>query len=156
MTNHLISSDNLGYAALRLEEELNPGRLAGKPSVVAGFFASNLGDISPNIRGARCELDGRECDNHFKLCEGRQRCFSQGPGVDMFDSTKIIGTRVYEGASKLLHVPGEELVGEIGVVHQFVEMGEETVAKYDPVTREFNSDPVSGCVPAMGYRYHDK
>ncbi|XP_050668641.1 neutral ceramidase-like isoform X2 [Leptidea sinapis] len=154
MTNHLISSDNLGYAALRLEEELNPGRLPGKPSVVAGFFASNLGDISPNIRGARCELDGRECDNHFKLCEGRQRCFSQGPGVDMFDSTKIIGTRVYEGASKLLYVPGEELVGEIAVVHQFVEMGEETVPKYDPVTREFNvSDPVSGCVPAMGYSF---
>lgn len=30
MSNHLISSDNLGYAALRMEQELNPGVLPGK------------------------------------------------------------------------------------------------------------------------------
>jgi neutral ceramidase len=66
--------------------------------VVVGFFASNLGDVSPNLRGARCEFSGVECDNQFLLCAAGERCYSLGPGDDMFESTRIIGTAVYEGA----------------------------------------------------------
>lgn len=66
--------------------------------IVAGFFASSLGDVSPNTRGAQCEFSGRECDNHFLLCGYQERCYSQGPGEDMFESVKIIGTQVFEGA----------------------------------------------------------
>ncbi|XP_026314778.1 neutral ceramidase-like [Hyposmocoma kahamanoa] len=154
MTNHLISSDNLGYASIRLEKTLNPNRPTGHPEIVAGFFSANLGDVSPNIRGARCEFSGDECDNQFKICDAFERCFALGPGDDMFESTRIIGTAVYEGALEVLSSPGQELTGELAVVHQFVEFSEETVAKYDTITKTFNtSDPVNGCVAAMGYSF---
>ncbi|XP_038214636.1 neutral ceramidase-like [Zerene cesonia] len=154
MTNKLVSSDNLGYAAMRLETELNPGRPVGKPAIVAGFLSASLGDVSPNTRGARCEFSGRECDNQFLLCEARELCFSMGPGEDMFQSTEIIGTRVFQAALEVLNSEAEELVGELAVVHQFVEMSEETVPKYDPVSRTFNaSNPVKGCVPSLGYSF---
>ncbi|KOB79229.1 putative ceramidase, partial [Operophtera brumata] len=154
MTNQLVSSDNLGYAALRMEQSLNPGTLAGKAHVAAGFFASNLGDVSPNLSDAECEFSGAYCDNQFFICGAGERCFSQGPGVDMFESTKIIGDAVYEGAMEALNAPGEELRGNLAVVHQFVEMPEEVVPKYDTVTGTFDvNEPVQGCAPAMGYSF---
>ncbi|CAG9785828.1 unnamed protein product [Diatraea saccharalis] len=154
MTNRLISSDNLGYAAITMEKKLNPGALPGKGPVVAGFFTANLGDVSPNIRGARCEFSGDECDNQFLLCGAGERCYSLGPGDDMFESTRIIGHAIYEGAVEAMNSPGEELTGGIAVVHQFVDMPTETGARYDPVTREFKTDQqVHGCVPAMGYSF---
>ncbi|KAI8422810.1 hypothetical protein MSG28_006555 [Choristoneura fumiferana] len=149
MTNLLVSSDNLGYAAIKMEAMLNL-----KGSIVAGFFSSNLGDVSPNIRGARCEFSGDECDNQFLLCAAGERCYSLGPGDDMFESTRIIGTAVYEGAVEALNAAGEELRGDITVVHQFLDMPEQVVSKYDPLTRTFNeSDTVAGCVAAMGYSF---
>ncbi|XP_023951474.2 neutral ceramidase-like [Bicyclus anynana] len=154
MTNRLVSSDNLGYAAYRMEKHLNPGRIAGNPTVVAGFFISILGDISPNLRGARCEFSGNECDNQFLLCAALERCFAKGPGNDMFESTRIIGERVYLGALDALHKPGVELDGELAVIHQFVDMPQEAVPRYDPLLQNFNaSDTVQGCVPAMGYSF---
>ncbi|KAJ2950251.1 hypothetical protein O0L34_g11613 [Tuta absoluta] len=154
MTNSLVSSDNFGYASLLMEKTLNPSSPAGKPDIVAGFFAANLGDVSPNIRGARCEFSGEQCDNQFLLCGLDERCYSLGPGDDMYQSARIIGTAVYEGALEVLNSPGEELTGELAVVHQFVEMAEESVPRYDPVTRTFNeSEPVNGCVAAMGYSF---
>ncbi|KAG6451902.1 hypothetical protein O3G_MSEX007390 [Manduca sexta] len=154
MTNLLISSDNLGYSALRMEAELNPGALPGRPTIVTGFFSSNLGDVSPNTRGARCEFSGAECDNQFLLCRAQERCFSQGPGVDMFDSTRIIGHAVFEGAMDALHYHGEELRGELAVVHQFVDMPAATAYKYDPVANTFDAEkPVNGCFAAMGYSF---
>ncbi|XP_045768235.1 neutral ceramidase-like [Maniola jurtina] len=154
MTNQLVSSDNLGYAAYRMEKTLNPGRPAGKPAVVAGFFSSILGDISPNLRGAQCEFSGNECDNQFLICAALERCFAKGPGNDMFESAKIIGERVYQGAMVALQNPSEELVGEISVIHQFVDMPEQAVPRYDPVLENFNvTEIVAGCVPAMGYSF---
>lgn len=154
MTNQLVSSDNLGYAALRMEKELNPMRMPGKPDIVTGFFSSNQGDVSPNTRGARCEFSGAECDNQFLICNHMERCFSEGPGQDMFESTKIIGTAVFEGAWNALNSPGEELTGKLAVVHQFLRMSDQEVAKYDPVAQTFNeAEKVKGCFPAMGYSF---
>ncbi|XP_060803646.1 neutral ceramidase [Amyelois transitella] len=154
MTNRLVSADNLGYAAMRLEKTLNPDSEAGKPEIVAGFFTANLGDVSPNLEEAQCEFSGEHCDNHFSLCAAGERCYALGPGEDMFESTKIIGTRVFEGALQVLNSPGEELTGNIAVVHQFVDMPEQVVARYDPVTRTFDeNDQVRGCSPAMGYSF---
>ncbi|CAG9129099.1 unnamed protein product [Plutella xylostella] len=154
MTNLLVSSDNLGYSAMMMEKTLNPGMPTGKPAIVAGFFSSNLGDVSPNTRGARCEFSGDECDNQFLLCGASERCYSLGPGDDMFESTRIIGNKVYNGALEALNSPGEELTSHLAVIHQFVEMPEETVARYDPVTKTFDqSEPVKGCVPGMGYSF---
>ncbi|CAH1646438.1 unnamed protein product [Spodoptera littoralis] len=157
MTNQLISSDNLGYAALRMEKELNPRSITGKPEIVAGFFSSNLGDVSPNTQGARCEFSGKECDNQFLICEHMERCFAQGPGQDMVESTKIIGTAVFEGAWEVLNTPNEELeelIGRISVRHQFMKMDEQTVPKYNTIEQTFDNDNmVKGCVPALGYSF---
>ncbi|KAJ8730528.1 hypothetical protein PYW08_001941 [Mythimna loreyi] len=153
-TNRLVSSDNLGYAAIRMEKELNPRSMTGKPEIVAGFFSSILGDVSPNTRGARCEFSGKPCDNQFTICDHMERCFSEGPGQDMFESTKIIGTKVFEGAMNALNSPGEELTGEFAVVHQFLRMADQEVSLYDPIGQKFYDDmKVKGCYPAMGYSF---
>lgn len=55
-TNPYISSDNKGYAQFLFEEEMNGADvMPGKGSFVAAFGASNLGDVSPNIQGAKCK-----------------------------------------------------------------------------------------------------
>ncbi|XP_059055517.1 neutral ceramidase-like [Achroia grisella] len=154
MTNRLVSSDNLGYSAIAMEKALNPNNLVGKPEIVAGFFPANLGDVSPNLEEPRCEFSREICDNQFVICSAGQRCYALGPGEDMFESTRIIGERIYEGAMEALNDPGEELTGEIAVVHQFLDMPSQTVSKYDPITKTFNeNEQVSGCIPAMGYSF---
>jgi neutral ceramidase len=66
---------------------------------VATFASSNLGDVSPNVRGARCQFSGRPCDAHSSTCSGpREMCIASGPGVDMFDSTRIVAERLYDKA----------------------------------------------------------
>ncbi|KAM3963775.1 neutral ceramidase [Aphomia sociella] len=154
MTNRLISSDNFGYAAITMEKTLNPDSLVGKPEIVAGFFSSNLGDVSPNVNEPRCEFSGDQCDHEILLCDALELCFAVGPGGDMFESTKIIGKRIYDGAMEALSTPGEELTGDLAVAHQFVGMTVETVSKYDPIAKTFiESEQVTGCLPAMGYSF---
>lgn len=54
-TNPYISSDNKGYAEILFEQEINgPDVMPGKGPFVAAFGAANLGDVSPNIQGAKC------------------------------------------------------------------------------------------------------
>lgn len=61
--------------------------------------SSNLGDVSPNIMGPRCEKTGQACDLHTSTCPVKwDQCVSPGPGVDMFDSTRIIATRIFTTA----------------------------------------------------------
>lgn len=99
-TNTLVSTDNVGYAQLLLEKEFNPNNLPGKGKFVGAFGASNLGDISPNIMGPKCEYTGLDCDEHTSSCPpGAGRCFASGPGRDMFESNKIIATRIFNGAA---------------------------------------------------------
>lgn len=62
---------------------------------VGAFASTNLGDISPNIMGPKCEFTGVPCDIHSSRCVNPdEKCFAQGPGKDMFDSTKIIAERI--------------------------------------------------------------
>lgn len=68
-SNHLISGDNKGYAALLFEEQFNPpGTLPGKGKFVAIFAQANEGDVSPNTRGARCVDSGLPCDVASSTC----------------------------------------------------------------------------------------
>lgn len=99
-TNRLISSDNVGYASVLLEQEYNPEERIGRGDFVGAFASTNLGDVSPNIMGAKCKLSGAPCDINTSSCpEGKGPCVASGPGRDMFESTKIIATRIYKGAS---------------------------------------------------------
>ncbi|XP_063536050.1 neutral ceramidase [Cydia strobilella] len=155
-TNKLISSDNVGYASVLMEKALNGnGAYPGKGRIVCAFASTNLGDVSPNTRGPRCSISGKVCDQEQLLCKlPGEECFASGPGRDMFESTQIIATKMFETAMKVLKQPGEDLTGPVGIVHQYVDMPNQTAKPYDPVTETFNaSATVSGCLPAMGYSF---
>ena len=97
-TNTLVSGDNKGWASYLLEREVNGAtddtHRVGKGPFVAAFAATALGDVSPNVLGARCRDTGLPCDAVHSTCSGRtQMCSSSGPGRDMFDSTRIIAER---------------------------------------------------------------
>lgn len=66
---------------------------------MAAFAQSNCGDVSPNTDGPKCQNTGEPCDILSSTCDGRAHfCYAAGPGRDMEESTKIIGTRQYEKA----------------------------------------------------------
>uniref|UniRef100_A0A663DWI7 Neutral ceramidase n=1 Tax=Aquila chrysaetos chrysaetos TaxID=223781 RepID=A0A663DWI7_AQUCH len=96
-TNHLVNSDNVGYASYLFEQEKNKGMLPGEGSFVAAFASSNLGDVSPNTKGPFCVNTGESCNNPHSTCPmgGAKMCMAMGPGNDMFDSTRIIGQNIY-------------------------------------------------------------
>ncbi|XP_001658093.2 neutral ceramidase [Aedes aegypti] len=152
-TNRYVSTDNVGYASVLLEQERNKNSLIGKGEFVGVFASTNLGDVSPNIMGPKCEKTGLPCDVLTSSCpSGAGACFASGPGKDMYESTKIIATRLYDAASLLLRKSnGREVTGPIGFVHQFVDMTKAEAVYFNPKTREFQQ--VRGCYPAMGYSF---
>uniref|UniRef100_A0A8C5VXE0 Neutral ceramidase n=1 Tax=Microcebus murinus TaxID=30608 RepID=A0A8C5VXE0_MICMU len=99
-SNHLVNSDNVGYASYLFEQEKNKGYLPGEGPYVAAFASSNLGDVSPNILGPHCINTGESCDNANSTCPigGSSMCMAMGPGRDMLDSTQIIGRTIYQRA----------------------------------------------------------
>ncbi|GAB0099781.1 Neutral ceramidase [Sergentomyia squamirostris] len=152
-TNKLVSSDNMGYAAILLEQEFNPGRMIGKGDFVAAFASSNLGDSSPNIMGPKCEHTGEACDVLTSSCPPKAgQCFASGPGSNIFDSTRIIGQRIYKGASKLLkQQSGYEIHGPVNFIHQYVNMTQVKLKYVNPHTKAV--EEIQGCFPAMGYSF---
>lgn len=66
---------------------------------VGAFAASNLGDVSPNIMGPKCQFTGEPCDLLTSSCPARHgMCVASGPGANHFESTKIIAGRLLNGA----------------------------------------------------------
>ncbi|XP_032890253.1 putative neutral ceramidase C [Amblyraja radiata] len=147
-TNHLVSSDNMGYASYLFEQEKNTGFLPGKGPFVAAFASSNLGDVSSNTQGPHCINTGESCDNPDSTCPigGPSMCMSSGPGRDMFDSTAIIGRSIYNKAKELSRTATREIKGPINFAHQWVNMTD--------VTIQFNSTHKGHtCKPALGYSF---
>jgi neutral ceramidase len=93
--NHLISSDNKGYAGYyweRVVEGIDYLRdLDPSPGFIGAFAQTNAGDISPNLN----------------LHPG------SGPTEDQFENTRIIGRRQYDAASALADLGGVEMVGPV-------------------------------------------
>ncbi|XP_065225637.1 neutral ceramidase [Planococcus citri] len=152
-TNTLISTDNVGYASILFEKKMNPkGSLIGKGPFVAAFASTNLGDVSPNIMGARCQLTGNECEPNSSRCGNeKDLCIANGPGQDMFESTKIIAERLYGKALELWNSKSTEVTGDIRTIHQYVHMPSQTAKYTDPITKI--SKIVTGCLPAMGHSF---
>ncbi|XP_049948668.1 neutral ceramidase-like isoform X1 [Schistocerca serialis cubense] len=156
-TNTLVSSDNVGYAAILLEKQFNGGAMPGKGPFISAFSSSNLGDVSPNTAGPRCKETGRSCDPLSSTCarapDGRQEhCYSPGPGTDMFDSTRIVAKRLAGKASELWRSSNaREVTGPIAFAHQWVDMPKQTAEYVDPETGATTT--VRGCLPAMGYSF---
>lgn len=150
-TNHLISGDNKGAASQMFERAINEekGFLVGKGPFVAAFAATNLGDVSPNILGAKCMDTGLPCDNIHSTCDGRtQMCVASGPGKDMFESTHIIAERQFTKSFELFSDAASfvEVNGPVSFIHQFVDMTDYDVLLEDGTT-------VKTCKPAMGYSF---
>ncbi|XP_039559634.1 neutral ceramidase isoform X2 [Passer montanus] len=147
-SNHLVNSDNVGYASYLFEQEKNKGKLPGEGSFVAAFASSNLGDVSPNTRGPFCANTGESCDNPQSSCPvgGAAMCMAKGPGNDMFESTRIIGQNLYLKAKELYDKASQEVTGPLSSAHQWVKMSNVSV--------ELNAThTVKTCKPALGHSF---
>jgi neutral ceramidase len=127
-TNELISADNKGYASYLFERYKNGNTtLFGDGAFVAAFGQANEGDVSPNTQGAKCP-DGTPCAMNSSTCNGRnEECIARGPGKDMFESTKIIGTLQFNAAKTLYESAKTPITGTIKYRHMFVDMTNFTV-----------------------------
>uniref|UniRef100_A0A8B9M5S8 Neutral ceramidase n=1 Tax=Accipiter nisus TaxID=211598 RepID=A0A8B9M5S8_9AVES len=96
-TNHLVNSDNVGYASYLFEQEKNKGMLPGEVRVLPSHF-----------RNAKM-------------------CMAMGPGNDMFDSTRIIGQNIYLKARELYEKAYQEVTGPLSSAHQWVNMSDVSV-----------------------------
>lgn len=63
---------------------------------VAAFASSNLGDVSPNTRGPKCEFSGNNCSKQYTCPGKKEMCFASGPGRNMFESTSIIANKMFK------------------------------------------------------------
>lgn len=147
-TNHLVNSDNVGYASYLFEQEINKGYLTGEGPYVAAFASSNLGDVSPNTQGPHCVDTGESCDNPNSTCPlgGPNMCMAMGPGKDMLDSTKIIGRSLFQKAKELYDSATQEVTGPLASAHQWVNMTDVTVWLNSTHTAKT-------CKPALGYSF---
>ncbi|XP_043250741.1 neutral ceramidase [Colletes gigas] len=151
-TNHLVSSDNVGYASILFEKAMNGDSLVGQGSFVATFASTNLGDVSPNTRGPKCEFSGKNCSAQYTCPGKKEMCFASGPGKDMFESTSIIANKIFKESWRLWQDGNaKEVIGPLRVVHRYVNMPEQTAEFYNDTTKK--TEKVHGCQPAMGYSF---
>jgi neutral ceramidase len=107
--NHLISSDNKGYAGYYWERVVSgvdylvdPG---ASPAFVGAFAQTNAGDMSPNLN----------------LRPG------SGPTEDQFENTRIIGRRQYDAAAGLAGSGGREVRGPLEARLVYLDLSDVTV-----------------------------
>jgi neutral ceramidase len=107
--NHLISSDNKGYAGYHWEREVTGVdylHLADAiPAFVGAFAQTNAGDMSPNLN----------------LAPG------SGPTDDEFENTRIIGLRQFEAAAALAEQAGTAVTGPLDARVVHIDLGHLTV-----------------------------
>jgi neutral ceramidase len=107
--NHLISSDNKGYAGYHWEREVEGMDYlvdpANGPAFIAAFAQTNAGDMSPNLN----------------LHPG------SGPTDDEFENTQIIGLRQFAAALALTEGGGAAVHGPVDSRVVFVDLGHMTV-----------------------------
>lgn len=99
-------------------------------------------------------MTGEFCDGVESFCPGRDNwCVAFGPGDgDHFESTRIIGSRVHAVAASMLRAnAGRELSGNVGSIHQFINMPEATGTYTNPNTGQVEN--VRGCMAAMGHSF---
>lgn len=102
---------------------------------------------SPNILGPHCIDTGLPCDFYNSTCGGKNKgCIAFGPGVDMFDSTRIIAERQYNKAMELFNNANIKIRGPVEFRHQYIDMTHQNITRKDGST-------VTTCKPAMGYSF---
>ena len=122
--NSLVSADHKGFASLEMEKRLRARTDVGG-DFIAAFAQSNCGDVTGNLN-----LD------------------NTGPGVDDYDSARIIGQRQLDTAITLFDSPLEPLSGGLDFRSTLVDFTELEV------TDEFTgSGTQRTCFPAYGYAF---
>lgn len=116
-----ISSPKLSNVMHRIRNQFSS---AGKPSFVAAFCQSNVGDTSPNVQGAFCIDSGLACEFNHSTCNGRNElCIARGPAYpDEFASTKIIGERQFKKAVSLFDSAKTQLIGKVEFRHMHLDL----------------------------------
>jgi neutral ceramidase len=118
--NRLISADNKGYAAYRIEHDVHGVEWSERGDFVAAFAQTSAGDMSPNLRGGG----------------------AQGPTDDEFENTRIIGRLQSDKAAELFESATETLAGPIDVRQRYVDFGAVNVSgRYTPDGREHRTCP---------------
>ncbi|EFA82919.1 Acetylornitine deacetylase [Heterostelium album PN500] len=150
-TNHLISGDNKGYASYMFEKYMNGNNtLPGFGGFVAAFGQSNEGDVSPNVNGPLCR-DGSPCAPD-STCNGKNEgCYAEGPGKDMFDSTKIIGSNQFEKALEMFQSTNQMPISMAGINYRHSWLPITNITVYPPFTP--TATPATTCRAAMGYSF---
>ena len=122
--NSLVSADHKGFAAVEMEKQFQ-ARSDTAEHFVAAFAQSNCGDVTGNLN-----LD------------------NTGPGVDDYDSARIIGQRQLEAAKSIFETASEPLSGGLDyrlAAVDFVDL---------EVSDEFTgAGPQRACFPAYGYSF---
>ncbi|TGM97339.1 neutral/alkaline non-lysosomal ceramidase N-terminal domain-containing protein [Leptospira dzoumogneensis] len=120
--NHLVSTDNKGYASYLSEFE---AAKRGQKDFIAIFAQANEGDVTPNLN-----------------------LNNTGPGKDMFESTKIIGERQYLASSKILNDENlRALPSGLNYTQSFIDMPNSIVRKEFSETGKDERT----CLSAYGY-----
>ncbi|TGK39716.1 neutral/alkaline non-lysosomal ceramidase N-terminal domain-containing protein [Leptospira andrefontaineae] len=120
--NHLVSTDNKGYASYLSEFE---AAKRGQKDFIAIFAQANEGDVTPNLN-----------------------LNNTGPGKDMFESTKIIGERQYLASSKILNDDNlRALPSGLNYTQSFIDMPNSIVRKEFSETGKDERT----CLSAYGY-----
>lgn len=126
--NHLISSDNKGYAGYYWERVVEGvdylADLDAPPRFIGAFAQTNAGDMSPNLN----------------LCPG------SGPTEDQFENTRIIGRRQYDAAAALAEQKGRPVTGPLAARLVYVDLAHVSVGP--PFTGDDHVHTTSG--PAGG------
>ncbi|MGD8607413.1 MAG: neutral/alkaline non-lysosomal ceramidase N-terminal domain-containing protein [Myxococcales bacterium] len=122
--NTLVSADHKGFAALQMESQIRQ-RAETPEGFVAAFAQSNCGDVTGNLN-----LD------------------NTGPGVDDYDSARIIGQRQLDAAIGIFDAVEQELQGGVdyrlsAVDFTDLEIGAELTG----------AGPKKTCFPAYGYSF---
>lgn len=146
-TNKLLSGDNKGYAAWRMEREMNTARMSASP-FVSGFFQSDEGDSSPNL--FMMDLTQKQ------LRDRTEAPFTQrGGGSDDDQSTVISGYKQYAKAQALYDDAHEQLHGSIKSTSIYLDMTKIIVE--NPTGRTTPSSPGRKnhrtCEPAFGVTF---
>jgi len=160
-TNKLVSGDHKGYASQMTERMFNSANArrrrytsssssssSSSRPFVAAFANSNLGDVSPNIKGPLCIDTGLPCNYVTSTCSDgtAQKCIASGPGKNMFESTRIIGQHQVDKAAELYHSATKKLTGPIFSAHRFLDMSAQRV-------RINATHTETTCKPAMGMSF---
>jgi len=138
--NTLISADNKGYASYLWEHDwagqASVAKAQGEYNFVAAFAQSSAGDMSPNVGAGT----------------------AYGPTDDMFENTRVIGSRQAVKAKELLDSATEELRGPVDYRQRYVDFSHvDVAAKWTPNGKDTRTWPavlgqafMAGCYDGAG------